>query len=156
MANAETEGKNWTRDEFGLGTEPLSVDVYTSEEQYEKEIDSIFRHCWLNVGRVDDLPNKGDYVVHNLPELNTSVLLTRDQDGEINAFHNMGSHRGNKVCQESTGNAKFILCEFHGWAFDGKGMLRDIADEPNFFDLDKSKLNLKTISVDSWEGFIFY
>ena len=103
MANAETEGKNWTRDEFGLGTEPLSVDVYTSEEQYEKEIDSIFRHCWLNVGRVDDLPNKGDYVVHNLPELNTSVLLTRDQDGEINAFHNMCSHRGNKVCQESTG-----------------------------------------------------
>lgn len=155
MANAETEGKNWTRDEFGLGTEPLSVDVYTSQEQYEKELDLIFRHCWLNVGRVDDLPNKGDYVVHNLPELNTSVLLTRDQEGEINAFHNMCSHRGNKVCQESTGNAKFILCEFHGWAFDGKGMLRDIPDEPNFFDLDKSKLNLKTISVDIWEGFIF-
>lgn len=154
MANANTEGKNWTK-EFGLGTEPLNVDVYTSEEQYEQEIETIFKKCWLNVGRIDDLPKKGDYVVHGLPDLNTSILLTRDQEGEINAFHNMCSHRGNKICQDNSGNSKFHLCEFHGWAFDGKGMLRDIPDEKNFFDLDKSKLNLKTVSVDVWEGFIF-
>lgn len=154
MGVVNTENRNWTK-AFGLDTKPLSVDVYTSQDQYQRELETIFAHCWLNVGRVEDVPNVGDYVVHNLPALSTSVVIARDVDGNINAFHNMCSHRGNKVCQERSGNAKYMVCEFHGWVFDTKGQLRDIPDQINFFDVDKAALGLKAVAVDVWEGFIF-
>ncbi len=154
--------EKWTR-QFGYDTGPLPYSVYTSQEQFELERELIFRKSWLNLGRIEDIPNPGDYIVHELPLLSTSIILMHGTDGEVRGFHNMCTHRGNKVCPKfanmdaftKTGNKKFHTCEFHGWVYDTKGQLVDIPDEGEFFDIDKTQLNLRSVATDTWEGFIF-
>ena len=157
-----TSNDKWTL-RFGLDTAPLSPAIYTSQAQFELERDKIFRKYWLNLGRVEDIPKPGDYVVHELPLFPTSILLIHGYDGRVRGFHNMCTHRGNKVCPMfagleafvKTGNKRFHTCEFHGWVFNDKGELVDIPDEAEFFDLNRSKMNLREVATDTWEGFIF-
>ena len=46
-----------------LGTDPVPVDSYVSESEWQLEKERIFRRVWLNVGRVEELPRPGDYLV---------------------------------------------------------------------------------------------
>jgi hypothetical protein len=43
--------------EFGRG--PVSVEPSRSPQWFEDERLDIFNHCWLNVGRLDDVPQPG-------------------------------------------------------------------------------------------------
>lgn len=84
------------------------------------------------MGRVEELPNPGDYYVRELAVCRTSVLVMRGRDGKINAFHNMCSHRGNKLVWEPKGNSRAHACKFHGWTYDTSGKLIGVPDEKNF------------------------
>jgi len=139
-----------------LGTDPIPIEPYTSHEYFEKERALIFRKVWLNVGRVEQIPNPGDYFVRDLAVCKTSILIVRGKDGTIRAFHNMCAHRGNKLAADTSGSCKGLFtCKFHGWAYGLDGSLRHIADEASFFNLNKQALGMTPISVDTWEGFIF-
>jgi phenylpropionate dioxygenase-like ring-hydroxylating dioxygenase large terminal subunit len=139
-----------------LGTGPIPVEPYISREYFERERALIFRKVWLNAGRVDDIPNPGDYFVKDLAICDTSILVVRGKDGAIRAFHNMCSHRGNKLVPSASGKCKgLFVCNFHSWSYALDGSLRHITDEANFFNLDKTSLGLTPVSVGTWEGFIF-
>ena len=88
-----------------LDREPVRADVFTSEEQFELEREHIFKKVWLNVGRVEQLPNPGDFFVKDIDVCQTSILVVRGKDGGINAFHNMCSHRGNKIAWDNQGTS---------------------------------------------------
>lgn len=143
--------------QFGLGTEPLSIEPNISPSYFEAEQKIIYPHSWLNVGREDDIPNPGDYVVHDLAILKTSVLVVRGQDKKIRAFHNMCKHRGNKVVGTGVkkGTTKGFHCSFHGWTYDTAGSLVVVPDEDQFFEFDKKLNGLIPVSIETWEGFIF-
>ena len=49
----------WTQHYPDLGTGPISFDDCVSPEFYELEREAIFKRCWLNVGRVEQLPRRG-------------------------------------------------------------------------------------------------
>ncbi len=158
MKNGATAQGNSTRwhDKYPqLGTDPLPAAVFTSAEQFEREREQIFRKVWLNVGRVEQLPHPGDYLVKDLAVCNTSVLVVRGKDGTVNAFHNMCSHRGNKIAWDSGGTCRLFTCKFHGWSYALDGRLTFVPDEERFFGLPKESLGLTPVAVDVWEGFIF-
>jgi phenylpropionate dioxygenase-like ring-hydroxylating dioxygenase large terminal subunit len=139
-----------------LGTAPIPVEPYISREYFELERDLIFRKVWLNVGRVGQIPNPGDYFVKELAICRTSILIVRGNDGAIRAFHNMCAHRGNKLVADAAGKCKGLFtCKFHGWAYGLDGSLQHIADEASFFNLNKADLGMPPIAVDIWQGFIF-
>ena len=138
-----------------LGTEPIPIEPYISREYFALERDRIFRNVWLQVGRIERIPNPGDYFVQDIPVCRTSIIVARAQDGSLHAFHNMCSHRGNKVVWESAGSCRNFTCKFHGWSYGLDGKLKFIPDEDNFFDLQKDSLGLAPVTVDVWEGFIF-
>jgi phenylpropionate dioxygenase-like ring-hydroxylating dioxygenase large terminal subunit len=151
---------SWT-EHFGLATEPVSYDDSISPEHFERERDAIFRHTWLNVGRVEQLPRKGSYFTKQLDAAKTSVVIVRDGDGGIRAFHNMCRHRGNKLVwkdeprEETSGVCRNFTCKYHGWRYDLEGELTFVQQEEEFFDLDKSDFGLVPVRVDEWEGFVF-
>lgn len=138
-----------------LGRGPLPVAPYMSRDYYEREKAHIFKKFWLQVGRVEEIPKIGDFFVKDLAACDASVLVTRDRSGEVRAFHNVCSHRLNRVAYERCGTTRKFFCKFHGWAYDLDGRLTGVPDEKSFFDLDKSKYGLTPISVDTWNGFIF-
>ena len=147
--------KRWTKKYPEVGTGPVSTESCISEAFYERERERVFRRCWLNVGRVDSVPGPGDYFVQEIAVCNTSILVICGRDEVIRGFHNVCSHRGNKLVRNHQGCRQALVCGFHNWTFDTTGALKSVTDEENFFDLDKSKLGLTPVHLDVWEGFIF-
>ncbi len=139
-----------------LGTGPCDTAIYHDPAVYEKEIAAIFKRSWYMIGRVDQLARPGDFFTYYLPTFRLEVLIVRDRDGQINAFHNVCTHRGNLAENRKEGHCQgLFVCRFHGWAYDLKGKLARVRDEEGFFDLDKSQLGLKPVPMGIWEGFIF-
>jgi phenylpropionate dioxygenase-like ring-hydroxylating dioxygenase large terminal subunit len=151
----------WTEHYPELGTDPVAYDDSISPEFYELERDAIFKRAWLNVGRAEYLLKAGSYFTKELAVANASIIVVRDRDGEIRAFHNICRHRGNKLIwsdfprEETQGFARQFVCKYHGWRYDLDGTLNFVQQESEFFDLDKSCHGLVPVHCDVWAGFIF-
>jgi phenylpropionate dioxygenase-like ring-hydroxylating dioxygenase large terminal subunit len=151
---------SWT-EHFKLDTAPVDYSDSTSAEHYELERDAIFRRTWLQVGRVEQLPRKGSYFTRELDAARTSVIVVRDSDGEVRAFHNICRHRGNKLVwqdfpdEEVSGTTRQFTCKYHGWRYGLDGTCTFVQQEKEFFDLDKSKFGLVPVRAEVWEGFVF-
>ena len=151
-------GGKWTLQYPELGTGPLPHEPNISRAYFEAERDKVFKRAWLMVGREDEVPNPGSYVVKQLHVIESSVLVVRGEDGVVRAFHNVCRHRGNKVVMgagEKSGDAPAFMCGFHGWTYDLQGRLIQVPDEADFFGIDKCELGLKPIHCQLWRGFIF-
>jgi phenylpropionate dioxygenase-like ring-hydroxylating dioxygenase large terminal subunit len=151
----------WTEHYPELGTGPVSYDDSISPEFYEVEREAIFKRAWLNVGRVEQIPKIGSYFTKELAVANTSIIVVRDRDDNVRAFHNICRHRGNKLVwndfprEETQGIARQFVCKYHGWRYGLDGELNFVQQESEFFDLDKSCYGLVPVHCDVWAGFIF-
>lgn len=152
---------SWTEHYPGLGTAPVSYEDSVSAEFYELERAAIFKRAWLNVGRVESIPRKGSYFTKELDVAKTSIIVVRDTDGDVRAFHNICRHRGNKLVwtdfprEETAGTCRQFTCKYHGWRYRLDGALTFVQQEGEFFDLDKNDFGLVPVHCDVWEGFIF-
>jgi phenylpropionate dioxygenase-like ring-hydroxylating dioxygenase large terminal subunit len=139
----------------------VSFEDSISPEFYELEREAVFRQAWLNVGRIDDLPRNGTWFTKDLVAARTSLLVTRDMDGVVRAFHNVCRHRGNKLVwstrptQEACGVARQFACKYHGWRYGLDGGCTYVHQEDEFFDLSRSELGLAAVHCEVWAGFIF-
>ena len=138
-----------------MGTGPISTESVVSPEYFEREKEKVFKRAWLEVGRVDEIPNAGDYFTREIKVLGTNVIVIRGKGGVVRAFHNMCTHRGMALGTEGCGSKRAFACEFHGWVFGLDGQLLDVPAADTFPDLDKSKMALKGLACDTWNGFIF-
>ncbi len=139
-----------------LPTGPVSVEPYRSPEYFELERERVFKRAWLYAGRVEMVPEAQSYFVKDYEITKASVLISRGKDDQIRAFHNVCSHRGNKVVNTVCGKAERFVCRYHNWAYGCEtGALLGIPDQKHFFDVDKSTLGLTPIACEVWEGFIF-
>jgi phenylpropionate dioxygenase-like ring-hydroxylating dioxygenase large terminal subunit len=154
-------GGTWTQQYPQLGTAPVSYEDSISPDHYELERDAIFRRTWLNVGRVEQLPKVGSYFTKELDAARTSVVIVRSSENEIDAFHNICRHRGNKLVwtdypkEETAGSCRQFTCKYHGWRYSLEGDLKFVQQESEFFDLDKADYGLKSVGCEVWEGFIW-
>jgi phenylpropionate dioxygenase-like ring-hydroxylating dioxygenase large terminal subunit len=146
----------------GMTNADVSFDDSIDPEFHRDEVEAVFRRSWLNVGRVIQIPDGGDYFTRELPGLGVSLIVSRGRDDEIRAFYNMCTHRGNKLVwedhpqKEVCGNARRFACKYHGWQFDPEGQLRFVNKEEWFNDgIDKAEYGLAPIACDVWQGFIF-
>jgi phenylpropionate dioxygenase-like ring-hydroxylating dioxygenase large terminal subunit len=137
----------------GIAFVPVEPNI--SAEYFARERERIFKHVWLKIGRVDEIPRPGDYLVRDLAILQTSLLVVRGPDGVIRAFHNICRHRGNRIVQTCAGSARHFFCGFHGWTYDTHGRLTYVPQEEEFGGLDKDRFGLVQVPLDTWEGFIF-
>ena len=154
MATA-TNAHRWTLDHPELGTGPVPTKPYISKEYFEREREKIFKHTWLNVGRVEEIPDPGSYLVKDIPLLNASILIVRGKDGVVRGFHNVCRHRATKLVWDEQGCEAKFSCNYHGWTYATEGRLIGVPEEDMFFDLNRREYGLLPIATDVWEGFIF-
>ena len=151
---------SWTQ-HYGLDTGPLSYEDSISPEYFALEKEAVFKRAWLNVGRVERLPRVGSYFTKEIGAADASVIVVRDKQGEVHAFHNICRHRGNKLvwndypAEETEGICRQFACKYHGWRYDLDGELLFVQQESEFFDLDKSEYGLAPVHCAVWAGFIF-
>lgn len=145
-----------------LGIEPVPTDRCLSREYFALEREKVFKRVWLKVGRVEEIPAPRDYKVKRIEIGNTSVILVRGDDGEVRGFHNVCSHRGNKIVWgddrygiRGRARGRSFVCHFHGWTYNLRGELVGVPQEERFFNLDRCQNGLTPIATDTWNGFIF-
>jgi phenylpropionate dioxygenase-like ring-hydroxylating dioxygenase large terminal subunit len=145
-----------------LGTGPVAVEPCISLPFYEVERKKVFGKVWLKVGRVEEIPKPGDFKVKRLEVANTSIIVIRGKDDVVRAFHNVCSHRSNKVVDEKgeetfgSSRAASLTCRFHGWVYGADGSLVNVPEEERFHEcFKKSENGLAPVHLDTWEGFIF-
>ncbi|KAJ5702731.1 Rieske iron-sulfur domain-containing protein [Penicillium malachiteum] len=155
---------------FGFGSKPPSSDEqlkdtpvralpaswYTSPEMYELERRAIFSRRWLLMTHSSRVKETGDWLRYEIAGFN--FIITRDRQGEINAFHNVCRHRAYPVVEkeECSGNAKILSCRYHGWSYGLNGKLAKAPGykDLNQFDKDQNGLFKIHVKVDI-NGFIW-
>src|SRR5919201_3210288 len=156
---ATGEGK-FTHRYPDLGTDPVDYEDSISPEFFAAEREAVFKRSWLYVGRAERLPRPGTYFTRELPGKLASIVVARDLDGAVHAFHNVCAHRGNKVVwqehpqQESSGTCRQFACKYHGWRYGLDGKVAHVTNEEEFFDLDVSALGMPKVHCDVFAGFV--
>ena len=133
----------------------ISGDRYWSREFMEREWDRMWTRVWHIGARLAEIPEAGDYVVHNFRH--ESVLLVRQEDGAVKAFYNVCQHRGNRLTWVTEGSVPAFTCAYHGWRYALDGTLVEAQDPENFRGgTPCGKVTLKELPCDSWAGFAWY
>lgn len=155
--------ERWSDQYPELDKDPVPTSSCVSPDIYQQEVSVVFKKVWLKVARVEELPKVGSHKVKRLDFAHTSVLLIRGKDNEIRGFHNVCSHRCNKVVTEAGGDETFgcnraavVTCHFHGWVYDAEGKLVSVPQREKFFsELELTENGLEPIRTATWEGFVF-
>src|SRR5262245_50232219 len=104
------------------GAKTLERPYYTSVNVFAEERERIFARHWLCAGREESIPGRGDYFLRSLGA--DSVIVLRDGNGVVRAFHNVCRHRGTRLCEAPRGTlSKTIVCPYHTWTYSLDGRL---------------------------------
>ena len=138
----------------------IPVEAYVSEDYVRAERDRLWRKTWQQVGRVEDLPEVGNYITYEI--LDDSILIVRTGPDEFQAHHNVCLHRGRKLvdtprfAKHAKGKKRQFVCGFHGWRYGLDGQCTHIASEEDWKGkVTAQGLKLGAVKVDHWGGFLF-
>ena len=130
----------------------LPAPLYNDPQMFRIDMEEVFQKEWLFVGMTSEVPNKGDYFTVEIGQ--NPVLVVRDADGGVQAFHNTCRHRGSRICTEHRGKVANLVCPYHQWTYDLKGNLLFAGTEMgDAFDMKKH--GLKKAHTKTAGGFIF-
>lgn len=96
--------------------------LYTDPDVFASELDLLWRRRWLFVGTVAEVPEPGDYFSFDVA--GSSVLVIRDDDEQVRAFHNVCRHRGSRLVAPGHGSVGNLVCGYHSWTYATDGSLR--------------------------------
>ena len=132
----------------------LPRDFYINPEVFEAEKNKIFRKEWLAVARSEDLAAAGDYLTYDV--LGDEVIVTRDEQGGVQAFSNVCLHRG---CPIVSGHghaaSRLLACPYHSWVYQLDGQLRGAPQMDRAEQFQANTMRLPAVAVEEWQGWIF-
>jgi phenylpropionate dioxygenase-like ring-hydroxylating dioxygenase large terminal subunit len=143
-------------------TAPIIIgpDAYISQDYANAESAHLWRKVWLQAGRMEDVPQPGNYITYDIGD--DSVIITRVDDGMIKAYHNVCPHRGRKLIdtpagqRNARGSKANFVCGFHGWTFNREGACTYIPHQDDWQgSLTPERTALGNVKVDSWGGWIW-
>ena len=133
--------------------------AYTSEAFLALENERIFSDSWVFAGFAHELARIGDVAPVSVG--GRPLLLVRDAEHRIRAFHNVCRHRNLKLV-DAPGNAgRAIRCPYHSWTYGLDGALRltpyfgghDPRAEPPGF--DRGRHGLVPVRSATWHDWVF-
>jgi phenylpropionate dioxygenase-like ring-hydroxylating dioxygenase large terminal subunit len=143
-------------------TEPVTIGVeaYISEDYARAERDRLWRKVWLQAGRIEDIPEVGNFITYEI--LDDSILIVRTAADRIRAFHNVCSHRGRRLVdtpagqRNACGKRKQFICGFHAWRYDLDGRCTHVLEKEDWkAALTEERTRLGEVKVDTWGGWLW-
>src|SRR5689334_17600384 len=132
---------------------PLHVprERYYDREFFELEKEKLWPKVWQMACRLEEIPEPGDFVEYEICD--QSIIVVRQDDRSIKAFHNACRHRATQLCQGAgrlrTGQ---IVCPFHGWRWNLDGSNSFVYGAEGFAPecLQPDDIALQECRVDTW------
>ncbi|MEK8174618.1 aromatic ring-hydroxylating dioxygenase subunit alpha [Streptomyces sp. M19] len=82
-----------------------------------------------------------------------SIIIVRDDDEGVRAFHNVCRHRGARILNEERGSVGNIVCGYHRWTYGMDGTLLHAESQPP--DFDPSCFGLRPVHVRTLAGLVY-
>jgi Rieske 2Fe-2S family protein len=125
--------------------------LYTSDDVFRADMDRIFSRHWIFVGQEPDVPRPGDVMALRIGE--APIVILRDNDNRIRAFHNVCRHRGAQLVADGKGQVGNLVCRYHAWTYaqDGRLLFADHMGD----DFDPACHGLKPVALRSVAGLLF-
>ena len=126
---------------------------YFQSQVLNNEEKLLFSKTWSFVGFTKNLSQENDFVslfIGGVP------VVVQNIRGQIKAFKNVCSHRHSIIQTAENGNRP-LMCPYHGWAYDKKGVPKGIPKKP-LFKFSKEELEclkLKSYKLETCGSLIF-
>ncbi|MGB7241129.1 MAG: aromatic ring-hydroxylating dioxygenase subunit alpha [Sulfitobacter sp.] len=124
---------------------------YTSQDRFEWERKTVLQRGWHCLGRLDEVPEPGDFFTVQL--LDEPLIVVRGDDGIVRVLANVCRHRGMPLA-EGRGNVKRFICAYHAWMYGRDGALLRAARMVNE-GFDPTSCRLHCYNLQLWNGFIY-
>jgi choline monooxygenase len=121
---------------------------YFDRDIYEAECRDLFGTVWQVAGRADQLADPGSFLTADIA--GEPILVVRDAEGVLRAFHNVCRHRAARVVPEPSGKATRLRCRYHGWTYDLAGRLRGVPEFEGVCNFRREQHGLLQLAVDIW------
>jgi phenylpropionate dioxygenase-like ring-hydroxylating dioxygenase large terminal subunit len=133
----------------------LPAEAYRSLDFFEFEKEAVFMHSWLCVGRVQQVPEPGDFLA--VTPADEPLLIVRGADDTIRAMSAVCRHRGHPLRENCTGNAARFVCPYHNWTYglDGSFIGAPHMRKTVPTEVLRAESRLPAVKVEIWHGFIF-
>lgn len=126
---------------------------YHDAEIHALERRRVFGDSWQLVARGDQLTKPGSFVTADVA--GEPILVVRDDEGTLRAFHNVCRHRAAQVINLPEGELTKLRCRYHGWTYDLQGRLRGTPEFDGVQDFCKEKEGLVPLAVDTCGPMVF-
>ena len=136
--------------------ETLPSSFYRNPEVFETLKQKVFYSSWQWVGDISQVANEQTATPLVLLEgfLTEPMVLTKDKEENIYCLTNVCTHRGNLVAQKS-GNAKKLICGYHGRRFGLNGAFEHMPEFSNASDFPRPCDDLHRFPLTQWGPFLF-
>lgn len=100
----------------------LPNEAYTSGVHWAAERDRLITRTWTCIGFAGDLPGRA--YAEPVTLMDMPLVIVRDAAGDIRVFHNVCSHRGQRLVARRGPVKGALRCPYHSWTYDLQGRLR--------------------------------
>lgn len=142
--------------------EPVTIgaEAYTSVEYARAEQERLWRKVWLQVGRIEEISEVGQFLAYEIGV--DSVIVIRTAADRIKAYHNVCPHRGRRLvdipecAKQACGRKQNFVCPFHGWRFNLEGESTHILHKDDWQGaLTPENTHLGEVKLDTWGGWLW-
>ena len=129
---------------------------YSSESCFKDVLENIFAKNWQFITDDSSLKeNRGAYPFHFLADLLPEPLVLINNNGDIDCFSNVCTHRGNILIKEPCVINKYIACNYHGRQFDSCGKFKFMPKTEGMENFPSVQDDLPEVPVARWKQFVF-
>ena len=126
--------------------------AFTDPDVLHWEVDQIFKREWVCAGHIDQVNERGKYLMIEVGE--ESVLVVADDDGLPRAFRNRCRHRGARLVDDGEGRLMRLQCPYHAWSYGFDGSLKNAPHTDGIEDFDKACFGLQPVRLAVIEGLV--
>jgi Rieske 2Fe-2S family protein len=126
--------------------------AFTDHDVFEWERANFFRRGWICAGHVDQVRERGAYLV--VEAGGESVIVVGDDDGLPRAFLNTCRHRGARLLVLPEGRTRRLQCPYHAWSYGFDGALRNAPFTDGLEDFDAACFGLHPVRLAVVEGLV--
>src|SRR5262249_44847419 len=129
-------------------------------EYARQERDKLWRKVWQQAGRVEEIPEVGNYLTYDI--LDDSIVVVRTAPDKISAYYNVCPHRGRRLVdapkggRNACGKKKQFVCGFHGFRYNLDGECVNVFQKEDWNGaLTPARTHLGEVKADTWGGWIW-